>query len=262
MIVRAIEHGWAAMTQPDHARLAAAIADTVRLDWAALRIDRDEFLATLRSHDDGWRAWSPSRNEQGDGPRDFLEMSLVDSTAFWRQSVDLCAQSSLLGGFWVSRHFCDLAERGLASGDHSREELQACQAFLTQQARLQSEWSETAEASMASSEFDRLVETGTRLLQAFDHFSLWLCIAPGKPLELDLPGLGTMRWRAASAPVSQANRVQQVIATDPVEAVEDFAEFRIVAVRIDRRPYASDSELSTAIELGDKVEFVWPLRSQ
>lgn len=265
MIARAIDHGWVVMTQPDHARLAASIAESFQFDWAAVQLDRDEFLASVRWHDEGWLAWSPTRNDAGDGPRNFLDMSLVTSTSLWEESVSICARHTALGGLWVSRHFCELAERGLTSPDHGEVEQEACRAFLAQQASLQAHWLDALARTTSGRDIDMIVESGTRLLQAFDRLSLWLCMDPSRnPLTLDLPGLGSMEWRALSgADEEHSGRsgVRQTIEMSPATAFKTPVTLRLPALRIDRRAYASDAELIAGIEAAEPVEHEWRLQA-
>lgn len=90
MLVRDAGDDWLLITQGDHARLAADLAEAVAeppalpggIVWA-------DVVDAIRHHDDGWferdarPVWDPDRRRV----RNFDEYSLPEATAIWRDSV-------------------------------------------------------------------------------------------------------------------------------------------------------------------------------
>jgi hypothetical protein len=97
--------------------------------------------------------------------------------------------TSPLGGIWVSRHFCYLAEKARESRSDNIDDVAAIEQFLKEQAELQREWTDESVRDFASDELQRLIETGFRYVQFFDRISLWLCCAARtKAAAMNLPG--------------------------------------------------------------------------
>ncbi|MBT4863827.1 MAG: DUF3891 family protein [Planctomycetaceae bacterium] len=97
--------------------------------------------------------------------------------------------TSPLGGIWVSRHFCYLAEKARESRSDNIDDVAAIEQFLEEQAELQREWTDDSVRDFAGDELQRLIETGFRYVQFFDRISLWLCCAERtEAVDMKLPG--------------------------------------------------------------------------
>lgn len=173
MIRRNADDDWLLISQIEHARIAAELAQAWRDPELTDFPRREELLSAIRHHDDGWAAWesAPTVNEAGE-PRDFTEMPMQVATTIWTRSIDACTSRSAFGGLWVSRHFCYLAERA-SDSRQSSVDISAIDAFLANQAAMQNEWRERLGAS--SEVVPSIEERGYHWLQVFDRISLWLC---------------------------------------------------------------------------------------
>lgn len=193
MIRRRDDHSrWLLIEQIEHARVAAELATHWNDPaWQSL-CQQSPIIATITHHDDGWADWDsrPGLHPDTGLPRDFTEMRLQDSTTIWERSIAVCRQLAPIAGFWVSRHFCWLAEQSLANRTDS-EDREAAQGFLDRQQR-----------QFSTAVIDKTADDGLRWLQMFDRLSLWLCCEPAtEPRSLPTPS-GTM-LRFAAGPNGQ-----------------------------------------------------------
>lgn len=91
MIRRVQDNDWLLISQLEHARIAAELAEAWDTEELSEFPHRDELLSAIRHHDDGWAAWelAPTINQQGE-PRDFTEMSMQIATSIWTLCIDAC----------------------------------------------------------------------------------------------------------------------------------------------------------------------------
>lgn len=156
-----------------------------------------------------------------------------------------------LGGIWVSRHFCWLAEQALPSRGDQPDERDALERFLQEQAERQARWTDDAVRDFAGEHLDRLLNAGFRYVQFFDRLSLWLCMAERtEPQEIELPSGQPLRFTPQSP---------TEIAVDPYPLAVSRLELIVPARRIPRRPYADDTDLHAALSTAPVVELHWSL---
>jgi len=172
--------GWMLISQVEHARVSADLAAqcTVNLD-AALR---DDVLAAVRHHDDGWAAWecSPRLDAKQGRPLSFTEIEPTEAIAIWSDSIGVAENSAgPLAAWLVAGHFARLAERS----DDARAAVDLV-AWLSQISERRASWlkswnlrdplTHTAEAAAAALPW----------VWAFDEVSLWLCCTcqPDRPI--------------------------------------------------------------------------------
>jgi hypothetical protein len=171
---------WMLISQIEHARVAAELAESWDAGHRPLIEPREEFIAAVRRHDDGWLVWE-TRPEVCDGrPRDFMEMPLDESLAIWRRSIAVAQTISPSAAVIVGGHFRFLCARThekhedrhdwSANVEHLAEE------FVAEQDELRREYLASVRPEQRA-EADLAVERGLRLLQLFDYMSLWLCCA-------------------------------------------------------------------------------------
>ena len=105
---------WILISQIDHARLAARLAE----HWGAGEFPAlwpaAELLWAIEHHDDGWRDWdlAPGVDPDSGQPRSFTEMIPADSLAIWTASIETARHAGPLETYVVAGHFCVLARRG------------------------------------------------------------------------------------------------------------------------------------------------------
>jgi hypothetical protein len=168
------------ISQIEHARLAAELADAWEDRRRPLIEPREAFVETVRRHDDGWLVWE-TRPEIADGvPRDFMEMPLDESLAIWRRSIAVAATIGQVWGLVVGGHFRALCAKTLekheARHDWSTDVEHLAEEFIEEQDSLRREYL-SAESPEQRIVEETIVDRGLRLLQLFDFASLWLCCA-------------------------------------------------------------------------------------
>jgi hypothetical protein len=254
MIRRDAGDDWLLISQVDHARIAAEIAEAWGNEPFASLPSRDLLVHAIRHHDDGWTAWeaAPTIDPETGAPRDFLEMPIADAAAIWTRSIEICARRSPWCGLWVSRHFGHLAE--IAHERRTdRSDRAAVSAFLAAQQELQPRWRRQI-AAAADPEGLAAVETaGYAWLRWFDRFSLWLCCAERfLPEMLPFPDGGAIHL----AP-RDANR----ITLDPFPLRDATLLLTVSAARLGRRKRTSDEELRAALNAASLSELSWTLQA-
>jgi hypothetical protein len=251
MIRRDAPDGWLLISQVEHARIAAEIAQA----WGNVRTAplpcRDELVAAVRHHDDGWSEWeaAPTRDPVTGRPRDFLEMPMPDSTAIWTRSIDACASLSLWCGLWVSRHFYRLAEQAQQHRT-DEEDHEAASAFLQQQGDRQIDWRHKLVAAYTP----ELEVAGFQWLRFFDLFSLWLCCAERTvPDTLCVSGVPPLRV----CPLGPAH-----VGLSPFPLRTGRTTLSVSASMLTRREYASDEELRSTISRAPTSALSWTLQPE
>ncbi|MBX3411765.1 MAG: DUF3891 family protein [Pirellulales bacterium] len=170
---------WILVSQVEHARLAARIAEAWGNAPFEPLVPRGEVLAGIEHHDDGWAAWErrPTVDPQTGRPLDFTEVPIEVWLPIWQGSIDAAAQQGPLPGCMVAGHFTALllrfssrwseipAHRQLALSFQARQE-NAISTWLRQWCVMHGATAAEAQATAARS----LAE-----LQWFDLLSLWLC---------------------------------------------------------------------------------------
>lgn len=88
MILAAMNGRLRAVTQSDHAHLAAAILNLWRTDGLPVVDARDALLYATREHDNGWREYDAAPRVGQDGrPRDFRAIPGQDRRDLWTRGV-------------------------------------------------------------------------------------------------------------------------------------------------------------------------------
>lgn len=111
MIVRPIAEHLLFVTQPDHARLAAAIVEQWRGDGFPDRATRAVTLVAVAHHDDGWEEEdvAPSIDPDTGRPFDYLTLPAAGREAVWRRGVARAAARSAYAGALTAQHGATLA---------------------------------------------------------------------------------------------------------------------------------------------------------
>lgn len=157
---------------------------------------------------------------------------------------------SPLGGIWVSKHFCALAEGARESRKEDAAEVATIDRFLADQAERQSMWSEAA-SDFAGEELERVIDTGFRYVQFFDRLSLWLCMAPR-----------VEAWEAvlsSSFALTLTPQDPRQIAVAPWPFDSDAVELAVPALRVPVRKFADDDELRRVLVDAERTTLRWVL---
>lgn len=253
MLRRDSQGDWLLISQVDHAHLAAEIAVVWEHGSLASLPLREEFLAAVRHHDDGWREWeaSPQIDPHTARPRNFTEMPLEDSAAIWSRSIESgLQQGGPFAAIWISRHFRWLGERSLESPRETGES-RAMSEFLATQQSLEVDWLLAAGELVPEETVAELAHTGFRWLQFFDLVSLWLCTAERtRPETLTDPD---------GVPVTFTPENAQQITLDPYPLAVPQLALSVPARRIASRPYANDADLQETLQSASGETLCWAL---
>lgn len=176
--------GWALVSQVEHAHIAMEMARAWSGGVAPLPEAREEFVAAVLHHDDGWIAWELRPTVHGGVPRDFLEMPLDEALAIWRRSIAVALNDGPLAAYAVSRHFATLCGQSHDEKPHDAAWRHLAEEFLEEQAELEQDWKREVSTRYGSAEAGAqqslLAWQGLRF---FDLASLWLCCAERRAAE-------------------------------------------------------------------------------
>ncbi len=191
--------GWWLTTHPDHARLAAAVAEHWGNDRFAPPEPRARVLKAIATHDDGWVARDAAPQTTREGKPSafstelvgkysaFEEIDLADYLAVRDRAVKLVAESDSYAALLVSMHTYNLLTARADRSTIVPEQLPLLDGFLADQKALQ----ETLFASIqedhglsADEKSRERIDDHFRLLQACDNLSLLSCVNYHKPATL------------------------------------------------------------------------------
>jgi len=193
---------WLLISQVEHARLSGELCRSW-LAVQALPIDiREELVAAVFRHDDGWAEWerAPEVDAKTGRPREFTEMPLPESLAIWSRSIDQSMALGDLAPYVISGHFCALMRRFTHWRDQGPEQVALGEAFLSDQQAKQTVWLDRWRATDPAARTVSLAQQALAWLQLFDALSLWLCCAERKDVQEFDPPVGpkfTLQPRSA-----------------------------------------------------------------
>ncbi len=243
---------WILISQVEHARLSGVLAETWGQPPFAPLEPRDEVVAGVLHHDDGWSAWevAPKVDAQSGSPLDFTEMPMADSLAIWRESIASAEKIGPLPAYMVSGHFSALLRRFSSRWQSDAAASTLAQGFLDQQAERQAHWLDLRCAGRDREACRGEADRAVAWLQMFDALSLWFCCAArSEPETVEPPGGPTLTLRPT------ASACQLVVSPWPfaVSRLELTAVGRAIAVA----HYANPSDLATAA--AEPVVLRWEL---
>ncbi len=182
--------GWMLISQTEHARISAELAAHCRGRFGALSTGagsgstptdnsslpppavRDEVLAAILHHDDGWTEWErvPQLDPGAGQPLAFTELSPVDALAIWSKSIDAAAAIGPLAAWMVAGHFLRLAVNS--------ETMQSAAAFLAwrdSMAGRRDGWLAAWRQADPAARTPAVADEALQWLWTFDEASLWFC---------------------------------------------------------------------------------------
>lgn len=158
--------------------------------------------------------------------------------------------NSPLGGIWVSKHFCALAEGAKERLADDTGETAKIDAFLAEQASRQTAWTAAAH-EFAGDELDRVIDTGFRYVQFFDRISLWLCMAErAEPWDAALSSSLALTF----TPISPRE-----ITVSPWPFRSGALEVSTPAMQLPARAFSDDADLRDALADADRTTLRWVL---
>lgn len=254
---------WLLIRQTDHAELSAAIAR----DWRGLEFPsdavRDEFLAAVRHHDDGWADWDaePRVDPETGRPYSFTEMPPEDSQRIWSDSIAACRRIGPLAGWVVASHFYVLQDRRDEDFPEWTDWLAVVDA---ERSGWLAEWRE-----MSPDHTPELAERCLAWLRAFDWISLWLCcVCPDRPFAAgaeplvvgdDATGWPATRFTPTGEGIEHPTDpgVAPLVEVSPWPFAGDSFGYRLRASEIEAERLTSDT---IRLDTGARRSIAWELR--
>jgi hypothetical protein len=167
---------WMLVSQVEHARVSEQLArEHLGFADAAWTPVRDEVLAAIGHHDDGWEPWeqAPALDPVHGRPLAFTELDPCDAIAVWARSIEAAASIGPLAAWLVAGHFLRLLGKSDAPIEFS--EVAAWQADATEQRR---RWLTTWQRAAPEVHTQKVAGAALEALWTFDEASLWLCCTP------------------------------------------------------------------------------------
>jgi len=215
-----------------HAHLAGQLARHWQLPAFAGLAPREQLLAAVSHHDDGWENWDRQPGVAQGKPISFLEMPFGEATAIWRKSIEIASGFGPAAGYVVAGHFCALIERFASDRADAPSKRTLADAFLTAYRRRMQTWL----AEVPTAEQAGLSQHGVAALQLFDALSLWLCCEErNEPESFATPGGPTLTLTPQSA---------GLITISPWPLDLRRLELSATGQRIPRFHYANEAELA------------------
>ncbi len=164
---------WMLVSQVEHARISEQLArERLReTDFPSVAV-RDEVLAAIGHHDDGWELWerAPTLDATLGRPLAFTELDPRDATAVWSRSIDAAAAIGPLAAWMVAGYFLRLLGKSDALIEFP--EVAAWQADATARRR---PWLAAWRDARPEVHTQEIAEAAFQALWTFDEVSLWLC---------------------------------------------------------------------------------------
>lgn len=227
MIVRPNHDGTLLLiTQPDHARLAAAIVSAWDEDLLPPGLPRAVLLFAIEQHDNGWREidTAPRLDAETGRPYDFTTAPADVKQGIWPRGVARLAPDSPLAAALVAEH-------ALRLHAHRRDD-PAWQDFFPALEALRTRLLRDcdAETGAARDAFDR----GYEMLRLGDLVSLVFCNRWSGPIA------------AGGYRITMDGSDRLLVSPDPFRAV--CLHFEVTARAVPDRAYGSDGDLRSAFE--------------
>lgn len=242
--------------QPDHAATCAALAASWRRP-AGIEADMWlRFVEAVRRHDDGWRDMEQLPSLDGDGrPCDFKTIKTSLHVQIWQRGVELASDDAYaalliaLHARWLYTH---------AEQDNLADKRQA-QAFVDQiTLRIDELILQLGAATQTQRQVvqPRLLSAARRLLSFFDALSLSM--------------IGALTWFDHSDRLMFADRMAELtigpqhdlpcdgrLYLDPWPMSVPQVPLATRAMRLGRRSFADENELSESINRAGEIELKW-----
>jgi hypothetical protein len=167
------------ITQPDHGRLAGALAERWGNDRFSACALRDVLIHTATFHDDGWISlddgpvWEPDQQR----PAHFLEVPLPVVAEEYTKGVDAIYDASPVAGAVESLHFTGFYRARWGMDDGRHVDHPAVPAIVeAEEERRSRAIRDSWPPEQARSDFERDIWHAYEILQVLDLLSLCICL--------------------------------------------------------------------------------------
>jgi hypothetical protein len=264
--------GWMLISQPEHARISFELARRCRgrfgpeagprqsenADQAGAV--RQEVLAAIRCHDDGWAEWerAPRLDARLGRPLSFMELEPAESVAIWSSSIATAEAHGPLAGWLVSGHFLRL----LNNSDEAHRNQVAVQWREEMEAR-RGAWLAAWQAIDPASRARALADEALQWLWTFDEVSLWFCcICPNQEGDARTDGHATIAGKAT--PIVMA--LQSTARESPARAAAQPYRFDLEPIDIEAEglvvPAVQYADCNQMFAAAERKSIHWRLQSK
>jgi hypothetical protein len=219
VLVRLADEGAIAIGQLSHAWLSGQIARAWGNERFPAPDPREEIALGAEQHDIGWARsdLEPPFNSDTGLPRNFLELTVEDHLAIWRDAPERLMSQSLHAALVVSLHGRSLSElRARASPDHA----------VPLQEHVSDERARQARMCELLGVSEPELERTRRQMWTWDGLSLALCNAWRPFTAKDVPG------RDGLIDIELRDRGDRAVTLDPWPLAGESVEVRCEARRI------------------------------
>lgn len=186
--------GWALISQIEHARISAQLAEacTGRFAEPPLAAVRSQVLAAIACHDDGWAPWeaSPRLHDHSRRPVSFMELEPDEALAVWSRSIDEATRHGPLAAWMVAGHFCRLLDVHSPAAVRGPRTVAWYDGMQRRRATWLTDWRAVDDSLHTPS----LAAEALQWLWTFDEASLWFCCSC--PSQGESAALGGKRFTA------------------------------------------------------------------
>jgi hypothetical protein len=239
--------GWMLISQIEHARISAQLASHAIESFGAVQRAgssptpaslRQEVLAAILHHDDGWAAWerAPRLDPARHRPLSFTELECGEALDIWTASIEAAAAFGPLAAATVAGPFLRL----LAHGDTMRSD-PAGIAWQTSMTEQRAAWLVDWQSTAPEIHTPAVAEEALQWLWTFDEVSLWFCTTcpatgeaagrpasyragRGTPVEMQLLAAPARAGRAAAVPWHFDGNKIALAAAGQMVAAADYAD--------------------------------------
>ena len=239
MLVRLDDEGALAIGQLSHSWLSGQLARAWGNDRFPPPDPREEIALGAEQHDIGWARFDlePRFSSQTGLPRNFLELTVDEHLAIWRDAPDLLLTQSLHAALVVSLHGSSLSElRARAVGEHA----QLLEAHVSDERARQARLCEVLGVS------DSELERTRRQMWTWDGISLALCNQWRPFTSKDVPSQDGL------IDIELHDRANGAVTLDPWPLESERVEVRCEALRIGAR-YEDEPAMLRARERWEPV---------
>lgn len=246
--------GWYLAAQPEHARISGQFAAACQtellfgdsdMDDPAQQQVRDEVLAAIVHHDDGWTEWekSPRIDAALLRPLSFTELPAAEAVDIWERSVKVAESIGPLAAWMVGGHFARL----LSHADHMGREPVAMKWQADVEDR-RVEWLSDWTARNFRVHTIAAARRALEWLWTFDEVSLWFC-CHGPPREENtiepfIAGHGTPL--AMELTIGGGPSLSRCAMADPWRFEPAELEIEISGLKVQQAPYSDGASLLAA----------------
>jgi hypothetical protein len=264
--------GWMLISQIEHARISAELAEQCRGGFG-LESDadatakaksraavREEVLAAIRCHDDGWAEWerAPRLESKLGRPLSFMELEPAEAIAIWSRSIATAEAHGPLAAWMAAGHFLRLLEKGEAAHHE-----QCARKWRDEMECRRDDWLTAWQAVDPAVRTRELADEALQWLWTFDEVSLWFCCTcPNREGDARTDAHGTTAGRGTPLEMdfeSASQHMTGTAAARPYRFNQEPIEIAAAGLVLPAVRYADCNEMLSA---GERKTIHWRLQSE